>query len=827
MRLVLHAFNESSSVGKRRKHVASAVGPLAFLWIVIFACVDARAVMGDEASPLSGGVDYESTVRPLLQTHCFGCHGEGEVKGDLRLDTLSTDLKRDRRAAESWHDVRERVQLGEMPPPNEGTLPSEQRKQLVRWISSQLEKGNQNDSEGHVVLRRLNRVEYQNTMCDLLGIETDYAANLPPEGLSPEGFKNNGSTLQVSELQLEYYLAAARMGLSKAIVTRNKPETYEHSFDKSIEDKGRGSQLLDHDEQFVARLMEYPNDGEVIVRVTAKAKLAKDRGFPQLRVAIGYRADVHAPRKHFPSIDLSNEEEFATFEFRGRIEDFPLPSKTQSKFPGLLIWVDNAYAQGREKSRKKPKKKKAGNQAQESEMELAYPTIEVQRVEFVGPEFKTWPPSHHTSILFPSSQLETDESTYATKVLQRFLGRAFRRPVMQADWRPYLGFYAQLRESGQSVEASMRETLASVLISPSFLYLWEPVSDQPRALTDWELASRLSYFLWSTMPDATLMQLAGEGRLHDDDVLREQVDRMIADPRSRQFVENFAGQWLDIDSVDRVAVNPEFYPDFQNELKVSMRGETLAFFEELLRENLSALNMLDSSFLMLNEPLAKHYGIPGPRGSEFKRIALDRGDPRGGILTQASILLGNSTGEDSHPVKRAVWIRDRLLGDPPADPPPDVPELDATDPKFASLSVREQLRAHRNTSACNDCHRGIDPWGIALEHFGADGLWRDDIKRKKVRGRGFTKLEIETNTTLPDGFDIHGAQDLKSYLVNHRAEQFSRALTRRLLSYALGRSVGVSDESTVETLNQIFAQQDHRLQPLIRAIVTNDVFRNK
>ncbi|MGI9474292.1 MAG: DUF1592 domain-containing protein [Rubripirellula sp.] len=612
--------------------------------------------------------------------------------------------------------------------------------------------------------------------------------------------------------------------MAKAIVSLDQPTVHTHAFQKSTKDKNRGSNLLDHDEQFVARLMEYPNQGEVVVRVTARAKLAKGRGLPQLRVAIGYRADVHAPHEYLPILDIENEE-FQTYEFRGRIEDFPLPSKTQSKFPGLLIWVDNAYAEGREKPRKRGKKTKDKAKLASA---TPYPSIEIQEVEFSGPLFKAWPPAHHTNILFPSSKRESKETAYVSDVVKRFMTRAYRRPVAAKECKPYVRFYAQLRSAGSSLEESMRETLASVLISPSFLYLIEPAQEQTRPLTDWELASRLSYFLWSTMPDDELFSLASSGDLRQPATLNEQVDRMIRDPRSRQFVENFAGQWLDVNAVDRVAVNPEYYPDFQNELKTSIREETLAFFEALLQQDLSALNILDSRFAMLNESLANHYGIRGPNSSQFERVELTSDQRhRGGVLTHASVLLGNSTGEDSHPVKRAVWIRDRLLGDPPADPPPDVPELNATDPKFSSLSVREQLRVHRDTESCNDCHRGIDPWGIALENFGADGLWRDEIQRKKVKGRGFLTMDVETATVLPDGTTIDGVQDLKTYLVNHRSEQFAKALTTKLLSFALGRSVDVTDDATIEELTKTFADNDYRLQPLIRAIAASETFQSK
>jgi len=770
-------------------------------------------------------IDFESQVRPVLAEHCFKCHGEKKQKGKLRLDTLAADLLNDRAAAERWHDVRDALNLGEMPPKKEPQLKQEERRVLVSWIDQEITallKARKN-TDGRVILRRLNNVEYQNTMRDLLGIDTDYARNLPPEGLSEDGFRNNGATLQMSDLQLEFYLEAARDGLRKAIVSGPEPRVFRHEFNKTVKDKNRGSNILDQDQQFIVKLMEYPAKGEVIIRAKVRATMVKGRGYPQLRVAIGYRADVQAPRGFMDPVDVKSEE-WQTFEFRGRMENFPLPSKTQSKFPGLLIWLDNAYAEGRDKPLKARGKGK--KQKDKKGRALTYPQIEIASMEFIGPVFEQWPPKQHTRILFPS-KLRRDEVTYAGSVLEVFMSRAFRRPVSQEEVAPYRKFFQLVSKSSSSFEEAIRETLAMVLVSPDFLYLVEPSGDSKRRVSDWELASRLSYFLWSTMPDQRLFQLARKGTLHESIVLRAEVARMLKDKRSWQFMEQFADQWLDVGAVDRVAVNPEYYPKFDNELKPSMQGETIHFFAELVYKNLSALNILDSDFTMLNEALARHYGLDGPRGSTFERVSLRPGDERGGVLTHGSVLLGNSTGEDSHPVKRAVWIRERLLDDPPADPPPNVPILDATDPNFASLSVREQLRLHREEASCNDCHRGIDPWGIALENFGGDGLWRDRIPRKRPNAKGMDRQPVVSESTLPDGRVVAGITDLKKYLLKNRRTQFAKAFTRKLLTYALGRSLELTDEQAVEELTREFIESDYRIGNLIQLVVASDPFQSK
>ena len=776
------------------------------------------------ASACSGAIDFPSEVLPVLEEHCFKCHGEKKQKGKLRLDTLSPDLLKSRIAAETWHDVRDALNLGEMPPEEEPELSREKRQILVGWVNQEIDAliEAKKSTGGRVVLRRLNRSEYQNTMRDLLGIEHNYVKDFPPESLSEDGFRNEGSTLQISDLQMEYYLKAAREGLRKAIVIGPRPNVIRQEFTKTVKDKNRGSNILDKDQQFIVKLMEYPEEGEVIIRTTVRAKHAENRGYPQLRAAIGYRADVQAPREFIKSQDVVSED-WQEFEFRSRIENFPLPSKTQSKFPGLLVWLDNAYAEGRDK----PLKARGnGKKQKQTKGPLTYPQIEVQSMEFIGPVFKQWPPRHHTALLAPRESGE-NETTHVSKLLTKFMSRAFRRPVEKSETLPYLKFYQSIRSTLASFEEAMQETFAMILISPDFLYLVEPSSETKRPLNDWEMASRLSYFLWSTMPDPQLFKLAREKKLRNPKVLQSEIERMISDERSWQFIEQFTDQWLDLGAVQRVAINPNYYPKFDDALKTSMRQESLHFFREIFQKDLSALNFLDSKFTMLNEPLAKHYGLTGPRGSSFERVALNPKDHRGGVLTHGSILLGNSTGEDSHPVKRAVWIRERLLDDPPSDPPPNVPNLDSTNPDFANLSVRDQLAAHREEASCKDCHRGIDPWGIPMESYGGDGLWRDNILRKKTKGKGMNKLPVDTETILPDGHEIGNIADLKSYLLINKKDQFARAFTSKLLTYALGRRLEITDEKTVEDLTGKFITNNFRIKPLIQLVVASETFQTK
>ncbi|NNE93161.1 MAG: DUF1592 domain-containing protein [Verrucomicrobiales bacterium] len=790
--------------------------------------------------------DYARDVRPVLEQHCFKCHGPEKQKSDVRFDTLSTDFLKDRPAAETWHDALNALQLGEMPPDDEPELSAKDRAALTGWIEHQIatRRAAQKSTGGEVILRRLNRVEYENTMSDLLGIRADYAVNLPPDTPSEDGFKNNGAALSMSPMQLEYYLQAARDGLSRAIVTGPAPEKLKVTATESATDKGKGNYTnrLGQGAKFILKLEDFPYEGDFIVRIKARAELVDGADFPRMKATFGFRADTQTPFAELGEVDVKSAEP-EVFEFRGRMEQLPLQSRTQSKYPGQLVWITNEWDDGKKRpisrqvetieEKKNPKNGKITKKKVKKTEYIDYPDVPkivIESVEYEGLVFESWPPRHHAQILIPSEKRETGELVYAEEVVANFMRRAYRRPVEDAEVKSMLRLYSRIRPTVDSFEEAIRETLALVLVSPDFLYLVEPEPGGKKGtetpLTDFEFASRLSYFLWSTMPDERLFDLASTGELRKPKVLAAEVDRMLEDERSQQFVEQFSHQWLDLGSVGRVAVNPEYYEGWDNAIKPHMQAETREFFEEILQNELSALNFLDSDFAMLNAPLARHYGIEnGPRGMEFERVDLPADSIRGGLLTQASVLLGHSTGEDSHPILRAVWIRERLLDDPPAPPPPNAPELDSENPDFAKLSVRQQLEAHREEAACNDCHRGIDPWGIALENFDAIGNWRVEVRRKN--GRKFVKLPAETETELPDGTVISGVDELKQYLLEKRKDQFAKAFVSRLTGYALGRTIEFEDEEAIETLTDDFKQQDYRIQSLIQAITSHKIFQSK
>lgn len=808
-------------------------------------------------------VTFSRDIKPLLQKLCADCHGAKNPKGHLQIDRLSHHLAAGE-DAESWHDVLDRVNLGEMPPPKSPQPTKEERKVLVQWLTEGLRQGaeSKRNSGGRVVMRRLTRYEYQNTMCELLGVDLDYAAELPPEPLSPDGFLNNGASLEMSPSQIEVFLRAARRGLGEAIVSGKQPKV--HQFRKEKTDVGRlpNKRVAGHEPanpEFILGVDTFDRRGEFSVRIRAGAVIPEGHDFPRLRVSLGCLPGIiHVPRKIVGEVDVrASSEEPEVFVFRGRIEDYPQPGDTpfgNVDFDGMMVLIDFLNADGKElryadrtyavpPPKKKPVKKGASSAV------TAYPAppptpenprldIVIESVEFESPVITAWPPKSHTEILFAGDakpQTPADEMLYVQDVLGRFASRAYRRPVSESELEATVEFFKAIRAESSSFEEAMRETLALVLVSPHFLYIVETRAESDgskqankQPLIDFELATRLSYFLWSSMPDDRLFDLAKDRALSKQDVLEQEVRRMLADERSGEFITRLADQWFDLGALDRVAVNPEFYPNFDNRLKPQMAEQTRAFLAEVLRAEESCLDLLDSNWTMLNRPLAKHYGMTGPRSSAFERVAIGEERHRGGLLGQGAFLLSNSDGEQAHPIKRAVWILDRLLDSPPAPPPPDVPELDPESPDLAGLSLKEQLAAHRNKDACGNCHRGIDPWGIPLENFNAVGLWQTESTVRQIsKGKGTAGAPVDSSSVLPDGTELGGLDELKTYLRENRRELFARAVVRRLATYALGRSLDFGDRKTIDELTTVFIDSDFRLNQLIVALVKSDSFLTK
>jgi hypothetical protein len=707
---------------------------------------------------------FPEEVAPLLERYCVKCHGPKKVKAELRIDRLNPNLM-ESPDAEHWEEVLNQLNTGDMPPEDELQPTPGEREIITTWVSEQLRHAAEirRSTGGRNVLRRLTRYEYNNTLRDLLGIDYDFAKDLPPEGTAAEGFKNNSAVLGTSSLHLEYFQRIATEALRKALMPGDRPEPTvlviqpeKHVFvpkpvketnskkrKKKEKNPGpvylsnvvveeslailpspkagnpsdkRGRNATSRGSEIRVDLDFLPLEGPIRITVRAAARTQDTPGPARLEMALGYDGGNSAqPFRQLAAVDLSSPN-LADLVFDARAEDFPLrtPSARQKQF----FTLRNSFDRG------------TSDAANDKGPELV---IDSFRIE--APYYSEWPPENRTRILFPSESRD-DEPRYAREVLTRFMNRAYRRPATTSEIDRMHGLYRTLSDRGTKFEEAMISTLSAVLSSPGFLLISEPVptgghAEQARPLNDHELASRLSYFLWSSMPDEHLSDLATKGRLRDEHTLAKQVTRMLEDPRAEAFHQNFAAQWFDLDGIHSVAINPEFFPTFKESMKDVMNAETTAFLAHLIREDRTCLELIDSDYAMLNAKLARHYGIRGVAGDSLRPVTLADASQRGGVLTHASILTRNSSGDDTHPIRRGVWLLERLLNDPPPPPPPAVPTLAESENSTERLSLKARLEAHRQEDACMSCHRKIDPWGVAFENYDGIGRWRESAAGSK------------------------------------------------------------------------------------------------
>jgi hypothetical protein len=447
--------------------------------------------------------------------------------------------------------------------------------------------------------------------------------------------------------------------------------------------------------------------------------------------------------------------------------------------------------------------------------------VQIDYVEVAAPVYDQWPPESHERIFFDSENRK-NEPVYAREVLTAFMSRVWRRSVTAEEVDQKIKLYHAMREECDSLEEAMVEVLATVLSSPNFLYIirdgaaGEPGEQARPQLSAHELTTRLSMFLWCSVPDARLLELAGSGQLSNSDVLAGQVRRMLADPRSQRFSKNFVHQWLDMQLLDFLNID-KHVPHFDPRLKEAMQHEPIALFHEILQNDESVLNFIHADYTMANERLALHYGFPGIYGNHFRRVRLDLNHTRGGLLTQAGLLAMNSDGTDSHPLKRGIWLLESLLNDPPPPPPPAVPEIDLADPEIAKLTLKERIEDHRNHAACMSCHAKIDPWGIAFENYDAVGRWRDQIKGKPV----------DATSLLFNNQKLNGMDGLKRFLLENRQDQFVRAMVHKMTTYALGRPLTFADHSRVDGITADVRKRGDGLATMILLVATSELFQSK
>ena len=444
----------------------------------------------------------------------------------------------------------------------------------------------------------------------------------------------------------------------------------------------------------------------------------------------------------------------------------------------------------------------------------------IEHIEIATPVYQQWPPQSHRSIFFESENSE-NETVYAREVISAFMARAWHRTPTASEVDRKLRLFDRLRPNCEDTQDAIIEVLATVLTSPNFLYVMSSghVASEPSTnvqLSQNELATRLSLYLWCSLPDQTLLDLAAAEKLDDPEILKQQVDRMLNDPRADRFHKHFVEQWLTLQPLDFLSPS-KGDQGIDAALLESMKQEPIALFADMLSHNSSVLEFINSDYSVVNERLANHYGIPDVQGNHFRRVASPQQFHRGGILTQAGMLTMNSDGTDSHPVKRGVWLLTDILNDPPPPPPAAVPEIDLTDPEILKLTLKQRIEKHRDHAACLSCHQKIDPWGIAFENYDALGRWRDHIDDQAV----------DATSDLPGDVTLDGVAGLKEYLLENRSDQFLRAMTEKMASFALGRQLGFGDRSSVTGITEQVRESGDGLKTLVFCLVTSELFQSK
>jgi mono/diheme cytochrome c family protein len=761
------------------------------------------------ALPAMAAHDDVAAGTAFVTKYCGDCHNATDWAGGVAFDTLPEDnIAND---ADVWEETVKKLRGRLMPPPGE-TQPSQAAIDAqVAWLEGRLDSASTTRKQpGNVVLHRLNRIEYQNEIRRLLDLDIDAAALLPKD-TKADGFDNVAMALRVSPAFLDAYIVAAQEVSAKALggnparatstLYRASPGIARYQHQEGLPLGTRGGMLVEH---------LFPADGEYTINITQSG----NRGG-------GYVTGLDSRQRLVMTVDgrrvfeqqLGGEDDLKALDQRQASAD----KEVQDRFRNVhltvpagphrigVAFVARSHA--------------VGNEILEPlEPAGAAGLPNVMAVEIVGPGKVTGtgdtPSRRAVFICRPAG--EAEEVPCARRIIGQFARRAFRRPVNEAELAAPMKFFESGRRQG--FDFGIQQAVMAVLASPKFLYraVALPTDASPGSvhrLGDLELASRLSFFLWSQGPDDELLEAATAGKLGDATQLDRQVRRMLADPRAQTLATNFAAQWLTVEEIDAIQPDPTLFPEFDGALRRAFHEEMNRFVGSVFSEDRSVLSLLTADWTFVNERLALHYGIPNVRGDRFRRVQLPD-SRRYGILGKGSFLMGMSYANRTSPVRRGAWILEQIVGTPPQAPPPGVETLQENTEGAVAQTVRARLEVHRRAKSCNACHGVIDPFGFALENFDAIGAWR--------------AKDRETATKIDSGDTIHGAKisgpdDLRAALLR-RPDQFAQTLTTRLMTFALGRGVEAHDMPAVRAIVRAAAADDYRFSSIVAGIVRSDAF---
>ena len=822
----------------------------------------AVVLLGFTASPAfaqgsAADATFTKSIQPFFAKNCFACHSSKLSSGGLNFEAYGSAALffQDRDEAEK---ILNKLQAGEMPPRALPRPNPDELKAVTTWIESDLDRQAKTDSH-RVTARRLNRVEYNNTVRDLLGVDVRPADDFPQDD-SAYGFDNIAQALSVSPLLMEKYIATAER-ISRTAVFGPKLKTltavYLPPLPRRMETTNRTLvpfpayySMTDYDRSGLSQpgsfhvTHVFPADGEYLIRIAGAGfrPIGSEPG--QMTVWLDgklvktFQVDVDVEQSGFErrpdhwdvrmKIAAGPHELVAAFpnQFDGLPALFGGPNPSQRPFdpcrlgpvggPRCLAAALQALDDPNDGNANPttPERIARRNEAIQSAKEAAsrpprFNGLSVHEVDITGPyEFREGPSPESLRKIYTCGHLDGHHlPSCQRKVIANLAYRAFRGPVSPEKIDRLVAISDGAQKRGGSFEEGISLAIATMLASPNFLFRIEDTAGNQYAL-----ASKLSYFLWSSMPDEELLRAAEKGTLRNPEVLNAQARRMLADPKAWALVENFAGQWLEIRRLESAQPDRERFPDFDEYLRASMLKETELFFQHVMREDRSILDFIDGPYSFLNERLARHYGIPGVQGSDFRKVDLS-GTGRSGILTQASVLEVSSYGNRTSPVLRGKWILDNILNSPPPPPPANVPSLDE-DAVGSSASLRQQLEQHRKNVVCASCHARMDPLGFGFENFDAVGAWRT------LDG----KFPIDPSGVLPDGKAFRGAQELK-VILREQKDTFAEGLTEKLLTYALGRGLDRSDQPAMKQIVARMAVDNYKFSSLLLGIVDSAPFQ--
>ncbi|MCC6538860.1 MAG: DUF1592 domain-containing protein [Bryobacterales bacterium] len=732
--------------------------------------------------------NFSRAMAPVLARHCNMCHSTKAKAGGLDLERFTQNPAGAVAERDIWESVAKRMRNGQMPPAAMPKPAPALAEAALAWADAHVEELDRARpiDPGRVTARRLNRNEYNNTIRDLFGIPFRPADDFPLDD-SGHGFDNIGDVLSLSPVLLEKYLQAADKVVRAALVTGAAPKPVMEKFDadkvgqpKDLPADPEGERLIRKNSLLVK--YDFPRDANYEVRVLTRGRGAPDSPPTKLAVYAGGRVVEVLEVK-------SGANSKRNFDVR-----FHAPA-------GLTdlgaAWVYPGPAPGPPPG------------ADGGDFTMQVETIEI-RGPFVDPA-QALPESHQRVFVCG----EKDDAC-ARRILSTFTSKAWRRPVTDAELVKLMRFVELARREGDTFEAGIQLAVKAVLVSPQFLFRMErdPTEAGTRPLNGYELASRLSYFLWSSMPDEALLAAAADGSLLREEAMLAQVKRMLADPKSAALAENFAGQWLELRNLNSVSPDPKRFPEWDADLREAMRRETLLFFTEVMRSDRSLLDLIDGRFSFLNERLAKHYGVEGVTGRKFQRVELD-GAQRSGVLTHASVLTVTSYPTRTSPVQRGLWVLENFLATPPPVPPANVPPLDEA--KIGTeMSLRQQLERHRADPNCAVCHSKMDSLGFGLENYDPIGGWRSHDG----------KFAVDSAGALPGGRTFTTPAGMKQIL-KADGEAFAHSLVEKMLTYGLGRGLEPPDKPVVRAAVNRVVRDDYRFSALIREVVLSPPFRQR